>query len=162
MDSFDLISDPLFHINIAGRPIRGNPNARVTVVNFDDLECPFCAALYKELFPSTFQRYGGEVRFVYMNFPLAQHLWAIHAAVDADCLAAQNGDSYWNYVDYLHRNLDQIADDSRDVKKVSGLDEFPKLLLQPWTTVPRCRPVLRCTRQGSGPARSFAGLTSSA
>jgi len=44
MDSFDLVTDPVFHINIAGRPIRGNPNAKVTVVNFDDLECPFCAA----------------------------------------------------------------------------------------------------------------------
>ena len=117
MDSFDLTSDPVFHIDIAGRPIRGNPNAKVTVVTFDDLECPYCAELYKELFPSTFARYGSQVRFVYMYFPLAQHLWATHAAVDADCLAAQNSDTYWNYVDYLHRHVDQITGDGQDNKK---------------------------------------------
>lgn len=117
MDSFDLTSDPVFHIDIAGRPIRGNPNAKVTVVTFDDLECPYCAELYKELYPSTFERYGGQVRFVYMHFPLAQHAWATHAAVDADCLAGQNSDTYWNYVDYLHRHVDQIAGDAQDIKK---------------------------------------------
>lgn len=117
MDSFDLTSDPVFHIDIAGRPIRGNLNAKVTVVTFDDLECPYCAELYKELFPSTFARYGSQVRFVYMYFPMEQHLWATHAAVDADCLAAQNSDTYWSYVDYLHRHVDQIAGDGQDNKK---------------------------------------------
>ena len=117
MDSFDLTSDPVFHIDIAGRPVRGNPNAKVTVVTFDDLECPYCAELYKELYPSTFARYGSQVRFIYMYFPLTQHLWATHAAVDANCLATQNSDTYWNYVDYLHRHVDQIAGDAQDLKK---------------------------------------------
>lgn len=117
MESFDLLADPVFHIDIAGRPIRGNPDARVTVVNFDDLECPYCAELYKELFPSTFERYGNQVRFVYKYFPLGQHPWATHAAVDAQCLAAQNGGTYWNYVDYLHRHLDQIPRADPDSKK---------------------------------------------
>jgi protein-disulfide isomerase len=117
MDSFDLLSDPVFHIDIAGRPVRGDRHAKVTVVNFDDLECPFCAELYKELFPSTFERYGNKVRFVFMDFPSPQHPWAMHAAVDADCLAAQSAVTYWNYVDYLHRNVDQIAGDAQHIRK---------------------------------------------
>ena len=40
MDKYDLTAAP----NVAGRPIRGNPEAKVTVVGFDDLECPFCAS----------------------------------------------------------------------------------------------------------------------
>ncbi|MGH9599494.1 MAG: hypothetical protein ACRD27_06490, partial [Terracidiphilus sp.] len=41
LETFDLKTDPAFNIDIAGRPIRGNPNAKVTVINFDDLECPY-------------------------------------------------------------------------------------------------------------------------
>lgn len=127
MDTFDLVADPVFHIDIAGHPVRGNPNAKVTVVNFDDLECPYCAELYKELFPATFARYGSQVRFVYLYFPLAQHPWAIHAAVNANCLAAQNGDTYWNYVDYLHRHVYEIAGNDHDVKKsYANLDRIAR------------------------------------
>jgi len=43
LETFDLAKDPVFSINIAGRPMRGNPDAKVTIVNFDDLECPYCA-----------------------------------------------------------------------------------------------------------------------
>ena len=44
MDTLDLTKDPADAIPVAGRPVRGNPAAKVTVVNFDDLECPYCAA----------------------------------------------------------------------------------------------------------------------
>jgi protein-disulfide isomerase len=127
MNTYDLVGDPVFHIDIAGHPLRGNPNAKVTVVNFDDLECPYCAELYKELFTATFARYGNQVRFVYLYFPLARHPWALHAAVDANCLAGQNGDTYWNYVDYLHRHVDEIAVDDRDIKKsYANLDRIAR------------------------------------
>ena len=39
LETFDLDKDPVFTIDVAGRPIRGNPAAKVTVINFDDLEC---------------------------------------------------------------------------------------------------------------------------
>lgn len=118
LETFDLATNPAFNIDISGRPIRGNPDAKVTVISFDDLECPFCARMHQELFPSTFNRYKGLVRFVYKDFPLtAIHPWAMHAAVNADCLAAQNGTAYWNYVDYLHTHDDQITGQDRDLKK---------------------------------------------
>ena len=100
LDTFDLTQDPADAIPIAWRPIRGNPAAKVTVVNFDDLECGYCARLHEELFPSTFEHYKGLVRFVYKDDPLTEiHPWAMHAAVDANCLAAQSGDVYWAYVE---------------------------------------------------------------
>lgn len=118
LETFDLTKNPALSIDTAGRPIRGNPNAKVTVVNFDDLECPYCARMHQSLFPSTLERYKDKVRFVYKDYPLTEiHPWAMHAAVDANCLAAQNADVYWTYVDYLHAHGQEITGPDRDAKK---------------------------------------------
>jgi len=118
LDTFDLTKDPADAIPIAGRPIRGNPAAKVTVINFDDLECPYCARLHEELFPATLDHYKGLVRFIYKDDPLSEiHPWAMHAAVDANCLAAQSTDVYWTYVDYLHAHGDEVTGSDRDLQK---------------------------------------------
>jgi protein-disulfide isomerase len=125
-DIFDLTKDPADAIPITGRPIRGNPAAKVTLVNFDDLECPYCARLHQELFPATIDRYKDLVRFVYKDDPLTDlHPWAMHAAVDANCLAAQSGNVYWTYVDYLHGHGEEITGSDRDLaKSVAALDRI--------------------------------------
>ncbi len=118
LETFDLAKDPAFNIDTTGRPIRGNPSAKITIVNFDDLECPYCAKMHQSLFPSTFDRYKDKVRFIYKDFPLAEiHPWAVHAAVDANCLAAQSSDVYWTYVDYLHAHGQEVTGEDRDTKK---------------------------------------------
>jgi protein-disulfide isomerase len=110
---FDLTSDPyaeiIKKIDVRGRPTRGNVNAKVTVVNYDDFECPFCSQMHAALFPGLFKEYGDRVVFIYKDYPLEEiHPWAVHAAVDANCLAAQNVDAYWEYADYLHANQSAI------------------------------------------------------
>ncbi len=118
MDSLDLTKDPAEAIPIAGRPVRGNPNAKVTLINFDDLQCPYCARLHEELFPGTLERYKDLVRFVYKDDPLTEiHPWAMHAAVDANCLAAESTEIYWTYVDYLHAHGEEVTGDGHDLKK---------------------------------------------
>jgi protein-disulfide isomerase len=118
LDTYDLTRDPASGIDTVGRPVRGNPNAKVTIINFDDLECPYCARMHAQLFPSTLERYKDKVRFVYKDFPLVEiHPWAMHAAVDADCLADQNQDVYWRYVDYLHTHAQEVTGEDRDVTK---------------------------------------------
>jgi protein-disulfide isomerase len=118
LEKFDLAKDPVFSIDVSGRPIRGNPNAKVTVVNFDDLECPYCARMHASLFPSTMEHYKDKVRFIYKDNPLTDlHPWAMHAAVDANCLAAQSADVYWKYVDYLHNHGDEISGEDRNPAK---------------------------------------------
>lgn len=103
----DLTKDPyadvMSKINIAGRPVRGNKDAKVTIVNFDDFQCPYCAMMHTELTQDILKTYGDKVRVVYKDFPLEEiHPWAMHAAVDASCLAAQNGAAYWNFADEVH------------------------------------------------------------
>jgi protein-disulfide isomerase len=128
LETFDLTKDPATIIDTSGRPIRGNPAAKVTVVNFDDLECPYCARMHESLFPTTLDRYKDKVRFIYKDFPLAEiHPWAIRAAVDANCLAAQNGDIYWTYVDYLHAHGQEVSGDTRDPNKsFAALDRIAR------------------------------------
>ena len=128
LDTFDLTKDPKDAIPIAGRPIRGNPAAKVTVINFDDLECPFCALMHRELFPSTLAHYKDLVRFVYKDDPIPElHPWAMHAAVDANCLAAQSGDAYWNYVDYVHGHGQEITGQDHDkAKSFAALDRIAR------------------------------------
>ena len=118
LEKFDLAHDPLFSIGVAGRPIRGNPAAKVTVINFDDLECPYCARMHQTLFPDTLSHYKDSVRFIYKDAPLVEiHPWAMRAAVDANCLAAQSGEIYWSYIDYIHSHGQQINGEQRDVAK---------------------------------------------
>ena len=117
-EKFDLTKDPASAIPVDSRPIRGNPAAKVTVVNFDDLECPYCARMHQQLFPATLDRYKDKVRFIYKDDPLTEiHPWALHAAVDSNCLGDQNGSAYWGYVDYLHAHGQDVTGEDRDVKK---------------------------------------------
>ena len=103
----DLTKDPyadvVSKINIAGRPVRGNKDAKVTIINFDDFQCPYCAMMHSELTQDILKTYGDKVKVVYKDFPLEEiHPWAKHAAVDASCLAAQNSAAYWNFADEVH------------------------------------------------------------
>jgi protein-disulfide isomerase len=128
MDTMDLTKDPANSIPIAGRPIRGNPSAKVTIVNFDDLECPYCGRMHEQLFPATFDHYKDLVRFVYKDYPLSQiHPWAMRAAVDANCLAAQSGSVYWTYVDYVHSHGQEVnGEDSNPAKRNAALDRIAR------------------------------------
>jgi protein-disulfide isomerase len=118
MDKFDLFNDPVFSINVAGRPVRGNPAAKVTVISFDDLECPYCSRMHQTLFPATQEHYKGMVRFIYMDNPLLEiHPWAMHAAVNANCLGAQNSQEYWTYVDYIHSHGQEVSGEDRTLAK---------------------------------------------
>lgn len=129
---FDLTADPRTMISDAGRPSRGGPeNAPVIIVGFDDLECPFCGRLHESIFPAITQRYGDKVRFVYKDYPLDMHPWALRAAVDVNCLGAQSEKGYWNLVDYIHGHASDVGADPKDAKADKTLaranDQLDKL-----------------------------------
>ena len=124
---YDISADPRTLVSADGRPARGGPpSAPVVIVNFDDLECPYCARLHETLFPAVTQRYGDKVRVVYKDFPLDQHPWAMHAAVDVDCLGAQSTAGYWNMVDYIHTHASEIGSDPAATKTAPGAPKSDK------------------------------------
>ena len=125
--SKDPYADVMNKIDVAGRPVRGANNAKVTIVNYDDFECPFCSRMHQTLFPEIFKAYGDRVRIIYKDYPLKEiHPWATHAAVNANCLAAQNNDAYWDFADYVHANQKEIGGGGgSDVKKqLANLDRL--------------------------------------
>lgn len=122
LSKWDIGPDPAAMLPTEGRPVRGDPDAKVTIVNFDDLECPYCAAMHAAFFPATLERYRGLVKFVYLDYPLVEiHPWAMHAAVNANCLAAQSGNAYWNYVDYLHIHGQDVSGPDNNLSKSTAL-----------------------------------------
>jgi protein-disulfide isomerase len=119
LTKMDLSKDPYLEamskIDVRGRPTRGNKDAKVVVINFDDFECPFCSRMHATLFPQIFKEYGDRVLFIYKDYPLEEiHPWSIHAAIDANCLGSQSADAYWDYADYLHNNQHAVSAKGRD------------------------------------------------
>jgi protein-disulfide isomerase len=122
LTKLDLSKDPyaevMKKIDVKGRPVRGNKDAKVVVVNYDDFECPYCSRAHQTLFPELLKEYGDRIAFIYKDYPLAEiHPWAIHASVDANCLASQNADAYWEFADYIHANQSVVnAEKGRDAQ----------------------------------------------
>lgn len=132
MVKFDLTKDPfadvMSKIDTGGRPSRGAKSAKVVLVNFDDFECPFCSRMHQSLFPELLKEYGDRVTFVYKDYPLVEiHPWATHAAVDANCLAAQNNDAYWDFADYVHANQREVSSEKTSNARFDALDKVTML-----------------------------------
>ena len=132
VNKFDLSKDPyaatMSKINTSGRPTRGAKASKVVVVNFDDFECPFCSRMHQELFPEILKEYGDRITFIYKDYPLVEiHPWATHAAVDANCLAAQNNDAYWDFADYIHANQHEVSNEKTPPARLDALDKLAML-----------------------------------
>ncbi|MBI3755254.1 MAG: DsbA family protein [Deltaproteobacteria bacterium] len=102
-------------------PVLGNKDAKVTIVEFSDYECPFCARFHTETFKQLKKDYvdTGKVRVVYRDFPLPFHQSAMKAATAVNC--AQEQGKYWDMNFAIFENQKDIADIDGIGKKV-GLD----------------------------------------
>lgn len=124
----DLTADPFAEvmkkIDITGRPVRGNKDAKVTIVVYDDFQCPFCSRMHAELFQDVMKTYGDRVKVIYKDYPLFEiHPWAGHAAINAQCLADQSAGAFWDYADYVHYNGKSIQGDKRPLEgQIAELD----------------------------------------
>lgn len=108
----DLTRDPqaefMAKIDLQGRPVRGNKDAKVTVVVYDDFQCPYCSRMHQTL-NDVLKSYGDRIKVVYKDFPLKEiHPWAERAAIDSECLAKVDGSAYWDFADYVHTNGREI------------------------------------------------------
>ncbi|MBI4919127.1 DsbA family protein [archaeon] len=84
--------------------VKGEDNAPVTVVEYSDYQCPFCARFYEQTLPSMMKEYidSGKVKLVYKDLPLPFHPNAKNAAVAARCGGDQG--NYWGMHDELFGN----------------------------------------------------------
>jgi protein-disulfide isomerase len=110
----DLREDPyaaiMRKIDTRGRPFRGAENAPVSLVIYDDFECPFCARMYITVVNEVMNKYRDRVKIVMKDFPILDaHPWAMRAAVDAHCLADQDLAAYWEFSDYVHTRQPEVG-----------------------------------------------------
>jgi protein-disulfide isomerase len=81
--------------------------------------------MHQTLFPEIFKEYGDRVTFIYKDDPLTEiHPWALHAAVDANCLATQSGDAYWDFADYIHANKREVDTEKTPVARFDAIDKM--------------------------------------
>ena len=81
--------------------IRGDVNAPVTLVEYSDLECPFCQRFHPVM-QQLMQEYAGKVAWVYRHFPLSFHTNAQKEAEATECAGKLGGnDKFWAYTDKI-------------------------------------------------------------
>jgi protein-disulfide isomerase len=107
-----LDASPLMHRNdpvtipIAGDPVLGPPNARVTMVEFSDFQCPYCAVAVVKL-NAILKAYPNDVKLVFKQYPLEMHSQAALAAEAA--LAAQRQGKFWELHDAMYANRTRLT-----------------------------------------------------
>lgn len=94
--------------SIEGLPVRGNPDAPVTIIEFSDFQCPYCARGFRTV-EQILEKYPEDVNFVFMHFPLPNHPWARPASIAATCAANQDEAAYWMLHDQYFNNQSQFT-----------------------------------------------------
>jgi protein-disulfide isomerase len=121
---------PTFPIEVGDAPSFGNKEAKVTIVEFSDFQCPFCAKgadILKELKA----KYGNKIRVAFKNFPLPFHNHAEKAANAGLCANEQSSEKFWKLHDEMFSHQDSL--DPEGLKKAASkiglkVDQFSKCL----------------------------------
>ena len=121
----DVTSDPFkavaAKITIQGKPVRGPNDAKVTIVEFSDFQCPYCARAHQTMSDQVMKEYDGKVKLVYKNFPLGFHKWAEPAAIGGACAAQQDPAAFWTYYDFMFNNQQQVTPENVKEKAQEAL-----------------------------------------
>jgi protein-disulfide isomerase len=82
--------------------IRGNADGKVSIIEFSDIDCPYCAR-HHDTMKQLMTEYGDQISWVYRHFPLTQlHPDAFHKAEAAECAGELGGNEiFWQYLDIL-------------------------------------------------------------
>jgi protein-disulfide isomerase len=103
-------------LKIGGRPTKGSPTAKVTLVEYSDYESPFCGQYAAKVYPDIDREYvkTSKIRYVFKNYPIEQlHQRAFQAHVAAACAGDQG--QYWGmhdrlFADQANLHLDRFVE----------------------------------------------------
>ncbi len=85
----------------------GSADARITLIEYSDLQCPFCARVQSTL-DDVVEHYDGTVNVVYRHFPLSFHQYAYPAAQTAECIAKAKGETaFWGFIKKFFADQDK-------------------------------------------------------
>ncbi|MGA2286604.1 MAG: thioredoxin domain-containing protein, partial [Dehalococcoidia bacterium] len=159
-------------VGAAGAPSKGPANAKVTIVEFSDFECPYCDRFVTQTLPSILKDYGDKIQFVFRNYPLpaTMHPYAEKAAEAGAC--ANDQGAFWQYHDMLFQNQSALAgmvtaDATNGVTQViTQLKQYAANLNLNTTTFNSCldnytdKPTIDADQKAMGDALQSAGITS--
>ena len=114
-----LLEEPV-KIPVDGAPVKGQADARITLVEFSDFECPYCSAAEKQV-DIVMAAYPKDLKLVYKQFPLSMHP---HAELAAEAsLAAREQGKFWEMYEVLFKNFRTLSRNSiMAMAKDIGLD----------------------------------------
>lgn len=118
---------PAVKISIDDDPIIGDPDAPITIIEFSDFQCPFCARFHVQTLPSLLEEYidQGKVKLVYRDFPIQSiHPNALPAAVAANC--ANDQGNFRDMHDMIFENQNQW----NNLETVDALQVFSQYALE--------------------------------
>ncbi len=111
------LNQPKVAVIEVDRPIRGNPHAPITIVEYSDFECPFCRSAASTV-TQVLEQYGDDVRLVYKHNPLNFHPMAEPAARYFEAIAMQDMEEAWRFHDHVFEQQDLLADGESVLKAI--------------------------------------------
>jgi protein-disulfide isomerase len=107
-------------------PIRGARNAKYTLVEYADFQCPYCADSHQTI-QELRRKYGKDLRFIFKHLPLSFHSQAMRAAQWFEAVAIQSPEQTWKFHDLLFENQEKL-----------GVDFFRKIAMDLGVDVVKC------------------------
>jgi protein-disulfide isomerase len=122
---------PVFDVNIKDAPVKGSGDAKVTIVEYSDFQCPFCSKASKTI-AELEKKYGSKVRIAFKNFPLPFHSQARIAAEAAQCVKAQDPKLFWKMHDAMFEDQTKLDKDNliATAKKIGAKEADFKTCLE--------------------------------
>ncbi len=113
---------PTYDVKIGDAPSFGDKTAKVTILEYSDFQCPFCAK-GAEIVTQLKKKYGNKIQIGFKNFPLPFHNQAKDAALAGLCANEQGMDKFWKFHDHMFANQDKLDVASlKATAKSMGLD----------------------------------------
>lgn len=104
----DITKEVMDKISLQDAPMKGNKDAKVTIVEYSDFQCPFCSRA-NPILDQLMKDYKDKINLVYKQYPLPMHNWAKPASVASICTYKLGGDEkFWNFHDKVFSNQGQI------------------------------------------------------
>jgi protein-disulfide isomerase len=103
----------------SGRIMRGDAAAPVTIVEYTDFQCPYCANGAQTV-KKIMAQYEGKVRLVVKHYPLQFHPMAMPSARYFEAIALQSPEKAWQFYDRLFADQQQLQGGEDSLKKIAG------------------------------------------
>ena len=114
------VLEPAIQIPVSGSPVLGDTAAKVTIVEFSDFQCPYCAQAVGEI-DAVLKAYPSQIKLIFKQFPLEMHPQAEFAAKAA--LAAQKQGKFWELHDAMFAHQRQMSREGiESLAQAAGLD----------------------------------------